>query len=124
MEKQLTYDGLKTEKFFKLYHNDKFYHCEIMTSGYKRLKNNLKLHSLIPTNQLEFKEMDVFIKYQYAIEYKDQNNQIIYIKSWCYVPFSFIDSFDKDSYYSIYANMEYYLSNYLKNKCKYIKKYK
>lgn len=118
MENTLT---LKTEKKFKLYHNDKFYTCEFISNGYKILKRNLHFENYIPTDQLVFKEMDVFIKYQYAIEYKTKNNKIIHIKSWCYMPYSFIDSFDKDSYYTIYNQMEYYLENYLKNKCNYIK---
>lgn len=124
MGKQLTYDNLKTEKFFKLYHNNKFYHCELITNGKKNYKSTISPCNLIPTNQLVFKEMDVFIKYQYAIEYRTKNNKVIHVKSWCYIPYSFIDSFDLSSFYTIYNQMEYYLENYLKNKCNYIKEVK
>ena len=92
---ELTYDGLKTNKTLKLFHNGEFYTCEMITMGKKALKQNMSQCNIIPTNQLEFKVFNYLIKFMYAIEYRTLENKTIYIKSWCYVPKSFIDSFDK-----------------------------
>jgi hypothetical protein len=122
-----TKNNLRTKKTIKIYHLDNKYEDTFISSGYKVYKSNLHNTQYTPNNQMICKDMKNHWKYSYSIEYKNPiNGKIIFIKAWIYVPYTFtnlLNKKDNKSYYNIMNYLEYFLENYLQNRCEYIKKY-
>jgi hypothetical protein len=105
--------------------NIRRYKDTFISNGFKSYKNHLHHSQIIPTNQIEYNYNDKeskYLKAMYAIEYKHPiNGKKLYVKSWIYIPYDFLKSFQ--NYDLTFCELEYYLANYLKNRCQYIKKY-
>jgi len=118
---------LRTKKTIKIYHLDNNYEGTFTSHGYKVYKSNLHHDQYTYNNQMICNDMNTSWKYSYSIEYKHPiNGKTLFIKAWVYVPYTFINRLkeeDSKSYYNILNSLEYYLENYLKNRCLYIKKY-
>jgi hypothetical protein len=122
-----TINNLRTKKTIKIYHLDNKYEDTFISNGYKVYKSHLHNTQYTPNNQMICKDMKNQWKYSYSIEYKHPiKGHIIFIKAWIYIPYTFtnlLNKKDSKSYYNIMNYLEYFLENYLKNRCEYIKKY-
>ena len=124
-----TIDNLRTKKTILLFdisdgNNIRRYKDTFISNGYKVYKNQLHHSQIIPTNQIEYdtNNNNKNLKVMYAIEYKNSiNGKKFYVKSWIYIPYKFLKSFV--NYDLTFCELEYYLANYLKNRCLYIMKY-
>ena len=125
-----TIDNLRTKKTILLFdisdgNNIRRYKDTFISSGYKVYKRHLHHSQIIPTNQIEYdttNNTSKYLKVMYAIEYKHPiNGKKLYVKSWVYVSYDFLQSFK--NYDLTFCELEYYLANYLKNRCLYIMKY-
>ena len=107
---------LRTKKTIKIYHLDNNYEGTFTSHGYKVYKSNLHHDQYTYNNQMICNDMNTSWKYSYSIEYKHPiNGKTLFINR--------LKEEDSKSYYNILNSLEYYLENYLKNRCLYIKKY-
>ncbi|MGD9152431.1 MAG: hypothetical protein PVG30_02070 [Gammaproteobacteria bacterium] len=124
-----TINKLRTKKTIMLFDisddNIRRYKNSFISNGYKVYKSNLNHSQVIPTNQIKYDTNDnnsKYLKAMYAIDYKNPiNGKKLYVKSWIYIPYDFLQSFV--NYDLMFCELEYYITNYLKNRCLYIMKY-
>jgi hypothetical protein len=131
--KKLKTNKLRTKKTITLFdisdgNNIKRYKDTFISSGYKSYKSHLHYSQIIPTNQIKYdtnnnnSKYSKYLKAMYAMDYKHPlNNKKIYVKSYIYISYDFLESFA--NYDLMFCEMEYYITNYLKNRCLYIMKY-